>query len=229
MLEDKKFFRTFWFCLRFFGLQPHNLNRVQLARGMLLFLTLVFVNFVLSIAKISTTESAEIKVSMLQVFPVFIVMLVDMITFIRSSRDIEEFFDSLSEIAGEEKLFNKSYNRIMRINTVLGGLATLSVVGNSLTLLLAGKPITPIWIPNDHGLVFIVIWANNSFYIAYHILCIWLVESFIFVIFGLLNAHSLYLRKSIQNMSMTKEDLVKCVEKYLEFKKYFKLSCHKED
>lgn len=220
MLADKKFFKIFWLFLSFFGMRPHKQNWIQQARGLFLFLLFVISNAVLVTAAVAALDSVKLILAVFQVYPAMLNIWYDLAVFYRNSREVEEFFNNLCRIVNEsddEKLFAQFYKKSIRISSGLGVLAFLSVIGFSASFLLTG-PLMPIWTPDDNDPLFFAIWVIESFYMAFHMFHIWLVESFLFIVLNILSAYSLHLRKFIRTSPATNQGLVECVEKYLEFK-----------
>lgn len=221
MLRTKKFFKAFWYFIRIYGLQPHKLSRFELARALLMFFVVVFINLILLMVNIATKKSADVIVAGILMLPGIATMFVDMSVLILNSREIEEFLVNFSRIineSGEEKLLSKAFDMLMIINKVLGAFASVSIFGTILTFLMTGTSLMPIWVPYSHGPGFLAVWVNQSAFACYQILQLWLVESFLFIMLSILNAYSLYLHRTIQKMSMKRNDLVKCVDDYVQFK-----------
>lgn len=219
MLQSKKFFKAFWLFYKYSGLQPYKLSRFELLRGLILFAIFPFLSFAFSVVKILTSESVDVVISGVQLIPLFVTMFIDMIMLALNSREIEEFYKNFCRIIEEleeEKLFNKSYNKIMGVSRKLGVFSLISINGSSFAFLLTGRSSWLTWVPIGPG--FYAVWVQQSVYNFYHVLQMWLVETFVFVMLSILNAYTVALRKRIQKMSMTHGDLVKCVEEYLQFK-----------
>lgn len=222
MLQSKKFFRAFWFFTRLFGLQPYELNWMQILFGFILFLSLAGTNFLLLLAKMATTNDKKTVISGIQTMPTFLIMLIDFANLARKSREIRGFFNHLCQVideSGDPDVFNEAYSKMMKYMKLLGILAFVSINSNTIIFLLTGKTITPIWTPSDHGLGFLCIWMIQTIYINYSVLNLWLLESFMFLSFSLVNAHTLHLRKMIKKMTLKRDDLKHSVEVHMEFKR----------
>lgn len=219
MFANKKFFQVFWYFIRLFGLQPYKLNWLQIALALLVFVFLIGVNFVLLLIEIATTTNIATIMSGVQAVPVFVITFLDCLNLVRYSRKIEVYFNNLCRIideSGEEKLFAKAYTDNMKIMKGLGVFAFISVNSNAIGFLLTGKTITPIWIPPSY-LGFLAVWTAQILYINYSIFILWLLESFMFLNFSLLNAYSKAIAKMISEVSLEHEQIANCVKAHLQF------------
>lgn len=221
MLKDKKFFKFFWFCIRFCGLQPHKLNGKEKFRAFTTLVVLYVINFALLIVELLTTESVEIQIQGIQTIPTFIIMLIDIVNFMKKSKQIEELFDSLCKVideSGNEKLFNESYKKTLTLVKILAGFAIISILINSVVFMITGKSGVPIYIP-DNRMVFPLIYGVQLLFFIYCTLLITsLLDSFIFISFSMLNGYSKHLSKMFKDVSFDSDQFVKCFQDHLKFK-----------
>jgi hypothetical protein len=224
MLREKKFFKYFWITIRFFGLQPNTLNTKEKFRAIFIFILLYLVNFVLFMVQVCTTDNAEERIKGIQTFPTYIIMLIDGINFVINSDKIEKMFNEMCGIinkSGETKLFSEAYNQTMKIAIYLAGFGVVSIPLGMLVFLITGKSAVPIYIPIDHGPAFIMIWALQFVFFLYSAAVFWFLDAFIFFTISMINANSLYMRKSFGKISLdNKADLVKCLRKHEEFRRW---------
>lgn len=223
MLRDKKFFKSFWYFVKLFGLQPFKLNVFEKARAIAIFLLLYVVCFVLLIIEMITTESVDIKIKGIQTLPTYLIMLFDSLNFVRKSPQIEELFESLCQViekSGEQKMFDKCYNKTLRVVRLLAIFTTVSIVMNVIVFYITSYSGIPIYTFSDRGPIFLIIWFIQSVFIHYSSLIAWLLDGFIFFSFSILNGYSIYVGQIIREISFdNKDDFVKRFEEHLHFKR----------
>jgi hypothetical protein len=222
MLKTKKFIKFFWLFVRFFGLQPHKLSKREKIRSIFIFVVLYVWNILLHIVKLVTTKSAEERIQGIQTSPMLIIMLADGINFALKSKEIEELFDEMCETineSGEEKLFNETYNKTMRIVNVLIGFMFASLTLNTVVFYITAKSGVPIYIPIDHGPIFIAIWLVQNLFFCYCTSIFLLLDFFLFTTLGFLNANAICIGKNFKKMIIgNKKEIVKCLENHQKFK-----------
>jgi hypothetical protein len=223
MLKEKKFFKFFWFFVRFIGLQPHKLERKEKIRAIALFILLYILNFALFIVQLMKTKNAEERIQCIQTFPSFIIFFLDAFNFERKSKKIEELFNEMCETineSGEQKIFNEAYKQTMRIIKPLIAFVVVSVGLNAVVFYITAKSGVPIYIPIDHGPIFIAIWLVQNLFFCYCTCCSLLLDSFLFIFISMLNANSICIGKKFGKISHgNKTEMVKCLEDHQRFKR----------
>lgn len=221
MLQEKKFFKIFWYYIKVVGLQPKTLGRFQLIRAILLFLVLYCVCFGLFIVDVLTSNNPEIIIRGIQTFPTFIITLIDAINFFKKSDQIEDLFIKLNRItnkSGEEKTFNQFYRKGMVFVKILGVFGTVSILLNVVFFMASGESGVPIYSPVDHGPVFVSIWATQSVFMFYSAGIFWLLDSNLFLTFSIMAAYSEVLGKKFRELDCRQRGFEECIEEHMKFK-----------
>jgi 7tm Odorant receptor len=222
MLEDKKFFQIFWRLIRFFGLQPQSLNKVEKFRAIFIFLFLFVTNIGLLVMEIFKTTSAETIIKVIQTFPTIIIILADSLSFMRKSDSIEKLFNDLNTIvkeSGDEKLFNDLYKKTMVVVKALAVFSIVAILLSTVQFMATGKTEIPIYVPVDNGPIFITIWVVQSLFMIYIATIVWLLDSFVFVSFSILTGYTKVLSKQFREILHDNGSFVKCHQDHLKFKR----------
>lgn len=221
MLQEKRFFKIFWFCVKLVGLQPKKIGKFQLVRAILLFLILYCVCFVLHIVDLVTTENPEVIIKGIQTFPTFIITLIDAINFFKKSDQIEDIFIKLNGIvekSGEQETFNQFYRKGMVFVKILGVFGTVSILLNVVFFMATGESGVPIYTFVDQGSVFMSIWAIQSVFMFYSASVFWLLDSNLFLTFSIMAAYSEVLGKKFKKLDCRQRVFEECIEEHMKFK-----------
>lgn len=91
MLKEKNFFKFFWLIIKYFGLQPHKLNKIEKARAIFYFVILAVTNSLLYFIALIKNDDKEARINVLQTFPFLILMIVESSNFTRNQKKLKRF------------------------------------------------------------------------------------------------------------------------------------------
>jgi hypothetical protein len=222
MLQDKSFFKFFWWFMKLTGLVS-KANKFERVRALLMVSVLYAFNFVLLIVELYTTKDPEIIIRGIQTFPTFIIILIDALNFERKSIEIEELLNDLGDIVkerNEEQVFETSYRKTVKYVKILGVFAAVSVLLNILIFVLTGETGIPIYLIRHHGIVFFVTWASQSIFTSLVAMTSWLLESNLFLNFSVIVAYSEVLGRSFRELETTREGFKRCFDEHMKFKRF---------
>lgn len=191
--------------MRYFGLQPHKINRREKARAILFFIVLVITNFVLYIVALAINDEFKARINGLQTFPFLIQVLLEAIIFVKNSRKIEEIFGQIEKLffnVEGRAYFNRGYKffTIYNVSNFVPGM--LATFGGIILFGLTGISFVPIYTPFTHGFGFFLTWLLQGSFFVYSYSLNYLMDQ---ILISLLIFLSFYL-KAMKRKIQTKEN-----------------------
>lgn len=107
----------------------------------------------------------------------------------------------------------------MRVVKALAVFSILSISLNTILFMATGETGVPIYVPVDHGPIFVVNWAVQSLFMVYFATIVWLLDSFVFLSLSILTGYTKVLSRRFREISHEKESFVKCHQEHLKFKR----------
>lgn len=221
MLQEKKFFKFFWFIIRICGLQSHKFKTSEKVRAFLLFVLLYVVSFTLLILEMITTDSVEDRIKGIQTMPTFIIMFIDLLNFERKSKEMEKLFDALCDLikeSGEEKLFENCFKSTLKMIRSFAIFASFSVTANIILFLVTGKSGIPVYIPKQR-ILFYLVWLIQSAFSIYCGLLLGLLDGFMLVCLSVMRGFTQVLNEKFKKAHLNETSFKACVNDHLKFKR----------
>lgn len=220
MLQEKAFFKFFWSTMRYFGLQPHKINRTEKARALLIFIILAISNFVLYVVALVINDDFEARINGLQTFPFLVQVLLEAINFVINSKSIERTFNQVDEMFFKvegQVYFDRGYSifTIYNASNFISGM--LATFGGIVSFGLTGKSLALIYTPFTHGFGFFLTWLLQGTFFIYSYFLNYLMDQ---ILISLLIFLSFYL-KALKRKIQTKEiaDMKKIIHLTIEIKR----------
>lgn len=218
-LQKKMFFKSFWLCAKFYGLQYYKLNKNEKYRAIILFITCYVAHIVLMV--LHSTSNYEQRFEAIKVIPSMVLLGIDAVNFLLKSRSIETVFNEICEIyerSDQQRIFDLHYKKAVKITAILGGLIFCPILARLFVFILTGETKVPIYMLADHGPIFFATWTIQAGFFMYVFVIFYLLDSLLIIFLSIFNGYSATLRLKFQNANRRK-DLVNCIQDHLEFKR----------
>jgi len=218
-LQDRTFFKNFWYFVTLFGLLPRKLTKSEKYRAFFLFLTFCVPSVVQLFACVIMSTDSDDKVHGIQTIPVLFLMILDASNFVRKSKKIEEFcgkFNAIMEKYNDEKFCSSKFRCTNFYFTTSGLFLLGSITCNMVVFVLTGKSGIPtVNFGGIYGLVFSM--TTQFMFMIYSGAIFLFLDAFMCSLLFLISGYSEHLRDNFQFMKI--ENVCEIIDLHLEFQK----------
>lgn len=222
MLREKSVFKFFSVVSKFFGFSPKNLNKYEKVRALLMFFIFCVLNNLLLIIELLTTDDHAVIIKGIQIFPSFMITLLNAFNFFDKYGKIENLFKELDEIikrSEDKNLFEKHYQKALYFVFIQSGFDCLGALSYILIFLVTGVSGIPNYLATNHENFFYFTWANQACFIIYSFLNTSLLQTNFFVKFNIASGCTEVLGNKFQNMKLNKDEIKSCLEEHIRLKR----------